>query len=120
MRKVTLLASLTLLFAFAGAAEAKSPPIGKYHCSIDSYYQLFGSISIKSLHEVRRFGQTGTYTASKRKRSFSGGSVKGYSLRFKGGPLNRYTGYWSTSVSGTHELVLKDPGMGFVSIYCAD
>lgn len=114
------LAIVVFLLVFAAAAEAKSPPQGKYGCYIDSYYQLFGSININGASGFRRFGKTGTYTAGKRKRSFAGGSVKGYPIRFKGGALNRFKGYWYISSGGRHKIALEDPGMGFVSIYCAD
>jgi len=120
MRKVMPLAIVVFLLVFAAAAEAKSPPKGKYGCYIDSYYQLFGSINISGTNEFRRFGKTGTYTAGKRKRSFSGGSVEGYAIRFRDGALNRYKGYWYTSSSGRSEIALQDPRMGFVNIYCAD
>lgn len=120
MRKVTPLATVLMLLVFVAGAEAKSPPEGNYGCYIDSYYQSFGNITISSASGFKRFGQAGTYRAGKRRRSFAGGSVKGYPIRFKGGGLNGFTGYWYISSGGKHHIALQDPGLGFVGIYCAD
>lgn len=126
MHKLTPLAVLVLLFAFAAPAQAKAPPRGKYECVIGSGSLLFGSITIKGGGKYRysRFGKTGQFRAGTTKKKFggtaSGGGAFGYSIKFKGGGLNNYKGYWFTSTTGTHEIALKNPRDDVVSIYCDD
>lgn len=126
MRKLSLLATLVLALGLAPAAEAKSPPKGTYECVIGSGNILFGSVKIQGGGKYRysRFGKTGKFVAGKKLRKFggtaSGGGALGYSIRFSGGGLNKYKGYWFKSTTGTHEIALENPRDGFVSIYCDD
>ncbi len=125
MRARLALMSLTVLLAttaLAPAAEAKSPPKGTYECVIGSNTILFGNVKIKGGGKYRydRFGKTGTFKAGKSKRTFSNGSVSGYTISFKGGGLNKFKGYWFTSSTGTHEIALARPGSTFINIYCDD
>lgn len=105
------------------AAQAKSPPKGKYECVIGSATILFGDIQVKSggKYKYSRFGKTGTFKAGKRLRTIAGtGGTRGYTISFKGGGLNKFKGYWFTSTTGTHEIALARPGSDFVNIYCDD
>lgn len=126
MRKLSLAAALILLLGFTSTAEAKAPPKGKYDCVIGSGSLLFGSIKIQGGGKYRysRFGKSGKFVAGKKLRKFggtaSGGGALGYSIRFRGGGLNKYKGYWFTSTTGTHEIALENPKNGVVSIYCDD
>ena len=70
-------------------------------------------------YKYSRSGKAGKFVAGKKKRTFSGGT-RGYSIRFKGGGLNKYKGYWFTSTSGRHEIALARPGSTFINIYCDD
>jgi len=122
IRLVALVAVAALLLVPITPAQAKPPPKGKYECVIGSGSTLFGNIKILGggQYKYSRFGKKGTFKAGKKKRSFSGGNVSGYSIRFIGGGLNKYKGYWFTSSTGTHEIALENPRDGFVSIYCDD
>jgi hypothetical protein len=125
MRKLSLATVPVLVLGLTSTAEAKAPPKGKYDCVIGSSQQLFGSVKIQSGGKYRytRSGKTGTFTAGKKLRRFgdSGGvGTLGYSIRFKGGGLNKYKGYWFTSTTGTHEIALENPKNGIESIYCDD
>ncbi len=118
---LALTACLAAAVVAAPAAQAKNPPKGKYECVIGSSSLLFGDIKILSGRKYRysRSKKVGTFTAGKKMRTFSGGT-RGYTIRFKGGGLNKYKGYWFTSTTGTHEIALENPRSGFVSIYCDD
>ena len=118
MRTLSAIGILALVLAFAATAEAKSPPKGRYDCVIGADSQLFGSITIKSKGAYRysRFGKSGTFKAGRTKKNFSG--TPAYPIRFKGGGLSRYSGYWFTSKTGTHEIALAAPKSGFTNIYC--
>lgn len=123
MRTRSLALTLLLILGFTSAAEAKAPPKGTYDCVIGDSRQLFGSVKIKGAGKYRysRFGKTGKFTAGTKRRRFgdSGGvGTLGYSIRFKGGGLNKYKGYWFRSTTGDYEIALENPRTGIESIYC--
>lgn len=108
------LAAIIAFFA-AQPAVAKSPPEGKYGCSIGGIY--FGELKITSSDIYRRYGKKGKYKAGGAKIHFDDG-VTGYTIRFKTGPLKDFKGRWYRAGSGTAEIALKNPEDGFESIYC--
>jgi len=120
--------SLAIAMAVPSAGYAKSPPKGTYECVIGASHQLFGNIKVRGGGKYRysrpgKTGKIGKTVAGKKLRRFgdSGGvGTLGYSIRFKGGGLNKYKGYWFTSTTGTHEIALENPRNGIESIYCDD
>lgn len=112
--------ALTLAAVVAGGsvAEAKSPPKGKYSCTIGSANSLFGDITIKAgnRYKYSRFGKVGRFDGKNKPRPLSRGVP--YGIRFKSGGLNHYKGRWYKTTSGTFEIALENPRDGFESIYC--
>jgi len=113
--------ALALALAVPAAAFAKAPPVGAYDCTIGSSYMLFGTIAIKSGTAFTYSGKPGTFTTAKASTRFKD-SIVGYTLRFSGTDLNRFSGRWYKSKDGTpagsYEIALKNPTDGSESIYC--
>lgn len=111
---VLVLAALLALL-LAPPALAKSPPKGKYGCTIGGL--LFGDLKITGSDTYKRYGNNGTYSAGRRKINFDDGFA-GYKIKFKTGPFEDFKGRWYKADSGTAEIALQNPEDGFESIYC--
>lgn len=113
----TAIAALATL-AGTSLAAAKSPPAGKYECTISGI--LFGDITITGATTYTRNGKKGTYVAGKKVIRWKDKTVPGYTIAFKTGSLKGYKGRWYRSKTGINEIALKNPLNGFESIYCDD
>lgn len=100
----------------AAGAEAKSPPTGKYECTIGGLYA--DTVTIKSATKYKRFGEKGKYKAGDEKKTYDG--YKGYPIKFKTGPFEGFKGNWHKGNDGTNEIALKNPISGFEDTYCVD
>ncbi len=103
----------------AGTALAKSPPKGKYGCTIGGYTS--GTMKIKGSDSYTRFGKEGEYKAGGNKVPIPGyddPTFRGYTIKFKSGAFKGYKGHWYTADSGTAEIALGNPIDGFVEVYC--
>jgi hypothetical protein len=118
---LALVACATALLGGVDAAAAKSPPVGRYDCTIGVNNIGFGTLTIKSATRYAHRGTSGTYAAGASQRTFPDGK-KGWTVRFKGGSLGGFTGRWykagDGTPSGNYEIALKNPRNGNESIYC--
>ena len=108
-RSIAAALSVAALAAVPVAALAKSPPTGKYECTIGGS-TLFGTLYITGSKTYRYDagdgkGKPGRYTAS------------GLKLSFKTGPLKKMKGRWQKTNQGP-EVALRNPRDNFESIYC--
>ena len=111
-------AALVAACVAASPALAKSPPKGKYECTIGGYYA--DTIKIKSAKTYKRFGKSGKYAAGGKKKSFPQG-YKGYTIKFKTGPFKGFKGNWHNATQpGTQEIALRNPLNGFEDTYCSN
>ena len=110
----TAIAALATLAATPFAA-AKSPPVGKYGCTISGTF--FGNLTITGGTTYTRNGKKGTYVAGKKLIRWKDKTVPGYTIVFKTGSFKGYKGRWYGSKT-TSEIALKNPLNGFESIYC--
>ena len=116
---IAMLAAVAGLALAAGPAVAKSPPKGKYGCTIGGYYS--GTMKIKGSDNYTRNGKEGEYKAGGAKVPIPGyedEGLRGYTIKFKSGSFKGYKGHWYTVDSGTAEIALENPIDGFVEIYC--
>ena len=114
-------AVLALAVCLLGAAPAlaKSPPRGKYGCTIGGYYS--GTMKVKDADSYTRNGKSGSYRAGDSKVPIPGyedTNLRGYTIKFKSGAFTGYKGHWYIVESGTAEIALENPIDGFVEIYC--
>ena len=121
MRKIgtATLACIGCLAIVAGPAAAKSPPKGKYGCTIGGYYS--GTMKIKGPDSYTRNGESGKYRAGDNKVPIPGyeeTNLRGWTIKFKSGAFKGYKGHWYFVESGTAEIALENPLDGFVEIYC--
>ena len=115
----TGLAIVACLAIGVAPAAAKSPPKGKYGCTIGGYTS--GTMKIKGSDSYTRFGKQGKYKAGGSKVPIPGyedEGLRGYTIKFKTGAFEGYKGHWYTVDSGTAEIALENPIDGFVEIYC--
>ena len=118
----TTLALIGCLTIGAGPAAAKSPPTGKYGCTIGGYYS--GTMKIKGPDKYTRNGESGKYKAGDRKVQIPGyddPTFRGYTITFKTGGFEGMKGHWYMAESGdgkVAEIALENPIDGFVEIYC--
>jgi hypothetical protein len=115
---VALIATIIGLVA-ASFAEAKSPPKGKYQCTISSSI-IYGDLFITG-KSTYKFGLDGKYKKGtyKAKGKLTSGNYKGQpKISFKTGRLKKHNGRWFKATSGRYEIALKNPKSGFESIYC--
>ena len=115
-----LFAALACVLVAAPLSAAKSPPSGKYECTL-SGVGSFGKLKIVDKNSYVRNGREGKYKAGDRKINFDDGFV-GWKLRYTSGSFDGYKGRWYTADSGVHEIALENPAddEGFESIYCDD
>jgi hypothetical protein len=115
-----LLAAVVCALVVAPAATAKSPPPGKYECTL-SGVGSFGKLKIVDKKSYVRNGKKGKYKAGDKKIDFPDGFT-GWKLKFTSGSFDGYKGRWYTADSGVHEIALENPAddEGFESIYCDD
>lgn len=115
-RLCTILLSAVLgMLVLAPPTLAKSPPTGKYGCTIEGL--LFGSLKIVDKNSYKRNGKKGSYKAGDKKISFPDG-FEGYKIRFDGGSFDDFKGRWYKADSGVSEIALESPEDGFENIYC--
>ena len=117
-RRIALLALVLAALAPAPLAEAKSPPKGKYQCTISGI--IYGDLFITG-KKTYKFGLDGKYKKGKyrAKGKVGSGTYKGQSkISFRTGRLKKHNGRWFRSTSGQYEIALKNPESGFESIYC--
>jgi hypothetical protein len=109
-----------LVLVGAPTAEAKSPPPGKYECTIGVDHTLFGDILIKGGNRYRfsRFGGIGSFDGKNKPSAFPGGVPTTYGIRFTHGGLNHFKGRWYKTTDGGFEIALENPRDGYESIYC--
>jgi len=105
MRRIAVLLTLAALGTVV-PAQAASPPTGAYDCVIGSSSILFGTLKIKPGKKYGHRGTKGTFT------------TKGKRITFHKGDLNKMTGRFLKTTSGTWEIALRNPKDDFESIYC--
>ena len=114
-----VLAALAVVFLLAPASVAKSPPKGKYGCTL-SGVGFFGTVKIVDGNTYKRNGKTGSYKAGDQKITFHDG-WQGWKLKFKTGSFKGFQGRWYKSDTGEAEIALENPeDKGFESIYCVE
>lgn len=112
---ITLAIVCGALLLLPGTSAAKSPPKGKYECTIG--YTLFGDLYIKSDGAYKHRGTKGTFKAGSKKITWKDGR-KGWKISFKKGSLNGIKGRWYKTSDNMYEIALRNPEDDFESIYC--
>jgi hypothetical protein len=115
---IATFAAIAGLAIAAGPAVAKSPPKGKYGCTIGGYTS--GILKITGKDTYFRNDKDGKYKAGNKKVQIPGYDYPftGYTIKFKSGSFKGYKGHWYIADSGTAEIALANPIDGFVEIYC--
>ena len=115
-----LILTLALTLTLAGPGVAKSPPSGKYECTL-SGVGSFGKLKIVDKKRYTRNGKNGKYKAGDRKIDFDDG-FSGWKLKFTSGSFDGYKGRWYKTDGGLSEIALQNPAddEGFESIYCLE
>lgn len=122
MKHLAVLGGVSALaFAAAPLAGATAPPSRSYDCTIGGS-TLFGTIKILGAGRYTYDGRAGIFTAGAASVKFQDKMV-GWTLKFKGGGLDRYNGRWYWANRGPKrgrvpEIALRNPTDGFESIYC--
>ena len=99
-------------------AAAKSPPAGKYECTISGTW--FGELRMTGATTYTRNGKKGMFVAGTKLLRWKDKTVPGYTIEFKTGSLKGFKGRWYRSNTGINEIALRNPLNGFESIYCDD
>jgi hypothetical protein len=112
--------AIAVLATLAGTsvAAAKSPPAGKYECTISGTW--FGELRMTGATTYTRNGKKGMFVAGTKLLRWKDKTVPGYTIEFKTGSLKGFKGRWYRSNTGINEIALRNPLNGFESIYCDD